>query len=176
MKLDPKAMKIGYVVLVAGGKPAVRVVQAQAGFGESSKWTHVCGSLGGLDVIEGHCPRSRIVNLQKTYVDKGRQIKVLKRRGQGAFSRYKVALWWASMNNLPYDSLQFFWFPLSLLRESIMTWLHGLFSSRKRFLCSELIAAGFYKEGDYFGKPEETVMPSDFDDPALFEEVTDIWM
>ncbi|MBL7151888.1 MAG: hypothetical protein ISS89_04815 [Candidatus Omnitrophica bacterium] len=48
-------------------------------------------------------------------------------------------------------------------------------SSRKRFLCSELIATGFYKEGDYlFGKPAESVLPADFDNPELFEEVGNV--
>ena len=45
------------------------------------------------------------VNLQKEYVDKGYEIKVMKRRNQEAGKRYKVALWWATMNNLPYDVL-----------------------------------------------------------------------
>jgi hypothetical protein len=54
--------------------------------------------------------------------------------------------------------------------------LHQLFSSSKRFLCSELIAAGFYKEGDYlFGKPAEQVVPADFDNEVLFEEIKDVW-
>lgn len=81
------------------------------------------------------------------------------------------------MNNLPYDTLQFFWFPLSLICAKIGAMLHILFSSHKRFLCSELIAIGFYKEGDYlFGKPTENVLPADFDNKELFEEVKDIWM
>jgi hypothetical protein len=55
--------------------------------------------------------------------------------------------------------------------------LHNLLSSRKRFLCSELIATGFYKEGDYlFGKPAENVLPADFDDPQVFEEIGNIWL
>ena len=81
------------------------------------------------------------------------------------------------MNNLPYDVLQLFWFPLSIICGKIDIVLHSLFSSRKRFLCSELIATGFYKEGDYlFGNPAETVLPADFDSPVLFEKVKDIWL
>jgi len=77
-----------------------------------------------------------------------------------------------------YDTppLQFFWFPLSLIYVTIGITLHNLFSSHKRFLCSELIAAGFHKEGDYlFNKPQENVLPADFDNPELFEEIRDIW-
>jgi hypothetical protein len=160
--LNSDKMKIGYVILVATRKFAIEKLQHKAGFGESAKWTHVAGSLGGYTAIEANIPRSRLINLQKEYIDKGYDIKVLKRRNQEAWKRYKIALWWATMNNLPYDvlhicnfsGLQFFWFPLSVLCGKIGIVLHNLFSSRKRFLCSELIATGFYKEGDYlFGRP-----------------------
>jgi hypothetical protein len=175
--LDPNKLKIGYIILVSTRKPAISKLQQKAGYSVSSKWTHAAGSLGGLDVVEANIPRSRVINLQKEYVDRGCKIKVMRRRGQPEHKRYKVALWWATMNNLPYDVLQFFWFPLSIFCGKIGVVLHNLFSSRKRFLCSELIATGFYKEGDYlFGKPAENVLPADFDNPELFEEVKDIWL
>jgi hypothetical protein len=175
--LNPDRLKIGDVILVATRKFAIEKFQRKFGCGESSKWTHVAGSLGGLDAIEANIPRSRVVNLQKEYVDKGYQIRVMRRRNQEEHKCYKIALWWATMNNLPYDVLQFFWFPLSVICGKIGVVLHNLFSSRKRFLCSELIATGFYKEGDYlFREPVENVLPADFDNPALFEEVKDIWI
>lgn len=174
--LDPDKLKIGYVILAATAKPVIQAVQSKAGYGFSSKWTHVAGSLGGYDAVEAAIPRSRVVNLQKEYVSRGIEIKVMRRIGQVEHKRYKIALWWATMNNLPYDTLQFFWFPLSILCGKIGLILHRLFSSNKRFICSELIAAGFYKEGDYlFNKPQENVFPADFDNLILFEEVQDIW-
>ena len=174
--LNPDKLKIGYVILVSTHKFAIEKLQRKASYGESSKWTHVAGSLGGYTAIEANIPRSRLINLQKEYVDKRYEIKVMKRRNQEVSKRYKVALWWATMNNLPYDVLQFFWFPLSIICAKIGIVLHNLFSSRKRFLCSELIATGFYKEGDYlFGKSVENILPADFDSPELFEEVRDIW-
>jgi len=101
----------------------------------------------------------------------------MQRKNQGEHKRYKVALWWATMNNLPYDVLQFFWFPLTIIYAKIGLLLHRLFSSKKRFLCSGLITAGFYKEGDYlFNKPQENIRPADFDNPELFEEVKDVWI
>ncbi len=45
--LDPDKLKIGYVILIATRKFAVEKLQTKAGFGESSKWTHIAGSLGG---------------------------------------------------------------------------------------------------------------------------------
>ena len=174
--LDPNKLKIGYIILTATLKPAIRKLQRKAGYGESSKWTHVAGCLGGYTAIEASIPHSRLINIQKEYINRGYEIKILQRKGQGIGKRYKVALWWATMNNLPYDTLQFFWFPLSLICAKIYLLLHKLFSSNKRFLCSELIAIGFYKENDYlFCKPAENVMPADFDNPDLFEEVKDIW-
>lgn len=176
-RLNPDKLKIGYVILITTRKFAIEKLQAKAGYGDSSKWTHIAGSIGGYDAVEANVPRSRVINLQKEYVDKGYEIKVLKRKGQEEHKRYKVALWWATMNNLPYDVLQFFWFPLSVICGRIGFVLHSLFSSRKRLLCSELITAGFYKEGDYlFNKPQENVLPADFDNPELFEEVKDIWL
>jgi hypothetical protein len=175
--LNPNALKIGYIILVNTLKPAIRALQQKAGYGDSSNWTHVAGSLGGLDAIEANIPRSRVISLQKEYVDKGYEIKVMKRRNQEEHKRYKIALWWATMNNLPYDTLQFFWFPLSIICGKLGIILHNLFSSHRRFLCSELIATGFYKEGDYlFGKPAENVLPADFDNSEIFEEVSDIWL
>lgn len=175
--LNPDSFKIGYIILVAAPKPAIERFQRRVGYGNSAKWTHVAGSLGGYDAIEANMPRSRLVNIQREYVDKGFEIKVLRRSEQNEQKRYKTALWWATMNNLPYDILQFLWFPLSLACGKVGMVLHGLFSSRKRFLCSELIAAGFYKEGDYlFNKPQENVLSADFDNPQLFEEVKDIWL
>jgi len=52
----------------------------------------VAGSLGGYDAVEGNAPRSRVINLQKEYVDKGCEIKVMRRRAQAEQKRYKVAL------------------------------------------------------------------------------------
>jgi hypothetical protein len=175
--IDPDKLKIGYVILVCTPKFTISKLQQKAGYGDSFKWTHVAGSLGGYTAIEANIPRSRLINLQKEYVERGYEIKVVRRKGQQEQKRYKVALWWATMNNLPYDTLQFFWFPLSIFCGKIGIVLHSLFSSHKRFICSELITAGFYKEGDYvFGKPAENVLPADFDNPQFFEEVMDIWL
>lgn len=69
--LNPNVLKIGYVILVAGRNPAIQALQNKAGYGDSSKWTHVAGSLGGYTAIEANIPRSRPINLQKEYVDKG---------------------------------------------------------------------------------------------------------
>jgi len=166
----PMDLKIGDVILIAGRNPAIEQVQKKAGYGDSSKWTHVLGCLGGYRCIEACIPRSRLVDLKKEYLDKGYEVKVLRRKGEHNHHRFKVALWWATMNNLPYDTLQFFWFPLSLWCTKICIGLHRLFSSDKRLICSELIVQGFYKEGDYlFGKPAELVLPADFDNMELFD-------
>ena len=58
--LNPDSLKTGYVILVATHKPAIKTVQEKAGYGNSSKWTHVAGSLGGYNLIEAAVPRSRV--------------------------------------------------------------------------------------------------------------------
>jgi hypothetical protein len=175
--LNPDKLKIGSVILIATRNLPIQKLQQKAGYQESAKWTHITGSLGGLDAVEARLPRSRVINLQKAYVDKGYEIKVLRRKGQPEQKRYKVALWWATMNNLPYDVLQLFWFPLSITCAKITVALHNLFSSQKRLLCTELITNGFYKEGDYlFSKRAENVLPAEFDNSELFEEIKNIWL
>ena len=52
-------------------------------------------------------PRSQVINLKTEYIDEGYEIKVIKRKNQEEHKRYKITLWWATMNNLPYDVLQF---------------------------------------------------------------------
>jgi len=177
-QLDPSKLKIGDVVLVAGGKGAVQSFQERAGCGQSARWTHVAGCLGGVDAVETRMPRSRLVNIQKEYIDKGLTIKVMRRKGQAEAQRYKTAIWWATMNNLPYDTLQIVCFPLvAFFGRAVYQAIHNLFGSSRRFVCSELIATGFYKEGDYlFNKPATDVLPADFDNLKLFEEVGDIWL
>lgn len=174
--LDPDKLKIGYVILVAGNKFAIQKVQERAGYGKSSKWTHVAGSLGGYDAIEASLPKCRLINVQTAFIDKGYEIKVLRRKHQPEKERFKVALWWATMNNLPYDIMQFCYFPVYLFCAKIGAILHRTFSGKKTILCSELIASGFYKEGDFlFNKPQDQVFPADFDNPELFDEMHNIW-
>jgi len=95
-EIDPDKIKIGDVILMASGtKPTIKI-QEKYGYGESSKWTHVAGSIGGYDLVEGQVPMSRTCNLQKDYVEKGIEIKVLRKRyWENEKDRVKVTLWWA---------------------------------------------------------------------------------
>lgn len=81
-KLGPNKIKIGQIILIATHKFAIEKLQRKTGYGDSSKWTHVAGSLGGYDAVEANIPRSRVINLQKEYVDKRYEIKIMKRKGQ----------------------------------------------------------------------------------------------
>ncbi len=80
--INPDSLKIGYIILVSTPKHPIKKLQEKAGYGVSSKWTHVSGSIGGFDAVEANIPRSRVINLQKGYVNKGLEIKVMRRRGQ----------------------------------------------------------------------------------------------
>jgi hypothetical protein len=61
-RLNPDKLKIGYVILITTRKFAIERLQRKAGYGQSSKWTHVAGSLGGYIAIEANIPRSRLIN------------------------------------------------------------------------------------------------------------------
>jgi len=172
--IDPNKIKIGDVILVAGGTKAIINTQKKLGYGKSSKWTHVAGSIGGYDLVEGWIPQSVVSNLQKKYVDRGIEIKVMRRKFEKDYERIKVALWWATMNNIPYDYIQLLRFPI--IAKGFL-FLGNLLNSKKRLICSELITNGFYKQGyNLFNKPVEDIVPADFDNPTLFNTIDDIWM
>lgn len=176
--VDPNKIKIGDIILVAGGTKATINVQKKLGYGESSKWTHVAGSIGGYDLVEGWVPQSVVSNLQKKYVDRGIEIKVMRKKFEEDYERIKVALWWATMNNTPYDYLQLLRFPIAAgYIGRALLFLRNIFNSKRRLICSELITNGFYKQGyNIFNKPPEDIVPADFDDESLFSPVTDIWL
>lgn len=178
-QIDPGKIHIGDIILVASGtKPTIKI-QEKYGYGESSKWTHVAGSLGGYDLVEGQVPKSRTCNLQKHYIDKGIEIRVLRKKNwQTEKDCVKVALWWATMNNIPYDFPQLFNFLVgcSVVGKAYIS-VHNLFNSHKKLICSELIVNGFFKQGyNPFNKPAWNVLPADYDNADLFNIVSDIWL
>jgi hypothetical protein len=183
-KIDPNKIKIADVILVASGTKVTIDVQHMMGYGDRSKWTHVAGSLGGCDLIEGQVPRSRVCDLQKDYVDKNIEIKVMRKKSHdNNYDRIKIALWWATMNNTLYDFPQLIWYPIKAIGHvcpligNLLLNVNNKFGNKKLLICSELLASGFYKQNHYiFGKSAEDVLPADFDDNAIFTEVTDIWL
>ena len=173
---DPNKIWVGDVVLVATGNKTTIDVQKKLGHADSSRWTHVAGSIGAYDLIEGQVPQSRVCNLQSDYIANGFEVKVMRPKYQSDAERIKVALWWASMNNLPYDFLQLLWFPAAGFFGKALLSMNNIFNSKKRLICSELIANGFYKQGyNLFNRPAADILPSDFDDESLFALVSDIW-
>jgi len=176
-QIDPDKVKVGDIILVASGTKVTIDVQTKLGYGESSKWTHVAGSIGGYDLVEGQIPESRVCNLQKDYVDKGVEIKVMRKTFQEDNERIKVALWWATMNNIPYDYLLLLWFPLAAWLGKSLLFIQNIFANKKRLICSELIANGFFKEGyNLFDRSAADILPADYDNDKLFCTVTDIWL
>lgn len=176
-QIDPNKIKVGDIILVASGTKATVEVQKRLGYGESSKWTHVAGSIGGYDLVEGQIPTSRVCDLQKDYVEKEKEIRIVRKSYADDNDRIKIALWWATMNNIPYDRLQLLWFPLAAWLGKVLLYMRNIFNSKKRLICSELIANGFYKEGySLFNKPAENVIPADYDNRTLFNVIDDIWL
>lgn len=176
--IDPSKVHIGDIVLVATRNRVTQLVQGQLGYGAASMWTHVAGSLGGYDLVEGQVPRSRVAHLQNDYVANGFPIKVLRRNWESDRDRIKVALWWATLNNLPYDFVQLLWFGLAFLFGRSVLWLRNRFNSKHREICSELIADGLYKQGYslFESRPASNILPADYDRLTGFQEVTDVWL
>ncbi len=176
-QIDPNKVRVGDVILVASGTKSTMDVQRKLGYGDSCKWTHVAGSIGGYDLVEGQIPKSRVCNLQKDYVDKDVEIRVMRKTFQDDNERVKVALWWATMNNTPYDYLLLAWFPLAAWLGRPLLYMRNIFANKKRLICSELIANGFYKQGyNLFSRPAADIVPADYDDQKLFSIITDIWL
>lgn len=175
--IDPNKIRVGDVILVATNTKVTIETQQKLGYGESSKWSHVAGSIGGYDLVEGQIPKSRVCSLQKDYVEKGLEIKVMRKNYESDGDRIKVALWWATMNNIPYDYLQLLWFPVAGCLGKVLLTMRNIFNTKKRLICSELITNGFYKQ-DYnlFNRPAADILPADFDNNALFNEITDVWL
>ena len=175
--IDPEKIRVGDVILVESRNKITEWVQRKLGFGDSSRWTHVAGSLGGHDLVEGQPKGSRVGNIQRDYVEKGFAIKVLRRDWEKDADRIKVALWWATMNNLRYDFLQLVWFWLAVQFGQALLLLRNPFNTIGRKICSELIADGFYKQGyNLFDRKAANILPADYDRPGLFQEVADIWL
>ena len=156
---------------------SITVLLMKESYGESSKWTHVAGSIGSYDLVEGQIPKSRVCNLQENYVEKGIEIRVTRKSYTNDKDRTKVALWWATMNNTPYDFPQLLWFGIGARWGNWMLSKPNIFNSKNRLICSELIANGFYKEGyNLFNKSVENILPADYDNSNIFDIVTDIWL
>ena len=177
-RIDPEKVRIGDIVLVRTRNWLTEWIQRQLQYGPRSQWTHVAGSIGGYDLVEGQIPRSRVADLQKDYVDKGFVIKVMRKTSwHREYDRIKVALWWATMTNLRYDFFQLVWFALAAWVGEFLLLFRNEFNSQGRKICSELVTEGFYKQGyNVFDRQAANILPPDFDDPALFEEVADIWI
>lgn len=176
--IDPNKIRVGDVVLVATNTKVTIETQQKLGYGESSKWSHVAGSIGGYDLVEGQIPKSRVCSLQKDYVEKGFEMKVMRKNYESDGDRIKVSLWWATMNNIPYDYLQLLWFPIAGYIGKALLTMKNIFNTKKRLICSELITNGFYKQGYnlFNSRPAADILPADFDNSTLFNEITDIWL
>ena len=148
--IDPEKIHVGDIILVATGTWITRFVQQRLGFGDRSKWTHVAGSLGGYDLIEGQIPRSRVANLQTDYVAKGFEIKVVRKSDwKSDQDRIKVALWWATLNNLRYNFFGLAWFGIACIVGRWLLLLRNKLNSAGKEFCSELLTDGLYKQNYY---------------------------
>ena len=176
-RLNPDALKMGDIVLVDTENPVIEAVQWKLRYGVNSRWTHVGGSLGGYDLIEAAQPFSRIINVQRQYVDRGYAIQVMHPRYVEPEDRYKVAAWWASLNNLSYAYTGVVWFGLAAVFGKGLLWARNKLNLPISIFCSELLTHGLYKEGyNLFDRPAANVLPADYADTSTLDLITNIWL
>ena len=128
---------------------------------EAACYTHVEVSGGGAYSVRVAPPKTKIINILKTY--NGRYIKIerFKNEDYERKGRYKVAFWAASHCNLAYD-----WF--GVLRFKIK-WL---FHFARNYFCSENSLWALQKEFPRaLGIKPKDCMPADFLNPKYFEIV-----
>jgi len=169
-KLNLDDLKMGYFLVFKGGDSLIsRVIkkeQREVGIeDDDAEFTHVEISGGGPWSIGALWPRSKIINIQKSY--RGRFTKVVRYREYGDDNkRYKVSFFGASRCNLPYGWFSGLWFVLNDWFKNLLPW-----ASAKRPFCSLLCAYALKKV--YPGSFEDyrTVLPGHFLDDEKFEVV-----
>ena len=161
--------KMGYFILVRneGGwfGNAIEKKQLASGFiPEDAKYTHVEVSGGGRHSVRIAPPRSKVIDIVKTY--KNRYIKIVKYDNEDyeKKGRYKVAYFSASLCNLSYDFFGVFAF--------ICKWLRH---KNRLYFCSE--GALWSLKQEYpkaFGKMKpDKCMPAEFLNPK--HKMVEVW-
>lgn len=165
--LDLNKFKMGYFILWMneGGFVGNMIEKAQLdkGFSEEhSRLVHVDVSGGGPFSVRVNPPRTKAVDIRKTYP--GRRFIVVRYKSElyEKKSRYKVAFWAASNCNLKYDFWGIIKFKIPFIRHRLET-----------FFCSENCLWSLQKElpGAFGGMEPHKCMPAHFMNPEFFEVV-----
>lgn len=141
-------------------------------------WTHAALYLGDGRIVESICSGVRVANLDEAYPPGQAGIRVLRRKDLDGTAAGRIVEYCAQRVGRRYDpqALAYFVF-LHLLPsylQFILTADHwGRWLDRPdSYFCSELLSEGFKQTGAYcFERQPYQVMPVDFDNSLLFDEV-----
>ncbi len=194
-KINPDKIKKGDVVLTASndlrGTWPIKLANLFHGRGPDIRWTHAAMSLGGLDIVESVLdPGVVLENVQTKYVDNERDILVLRCKVLAPEKIEKVANYCKDKfhEGSTYDMRALSYFALRIgnplgLGTLVDTtplgrWLFEKHINNKdAYFCSELIAEAFQANGLSIRRHRHPwqVMPIDFYNLSLFDEIKDIW-
>ncbi len=146
-------------------------------------WTHVALYVGDGDIVEA-IPNGIIKRkLREAYLDGKTGLKVLRKKHLTPETAGRIVNFCAQTPGEPYDSRALIFFPLAnLLPPSlsfILTpgYLGHFFKVKNSYFCSELVSTGFKQADSYcFEREPFQVMPVDFDNDLLFDEITRVYM
>lgn len=141
-------------------------------------WTHSALYVGEGKLIESVCRGVRAIGLDEAYPEGKTGVRILRRRGLDGVDASRIVEYCRQQIGTRYDfqALAYFVF-LHLLPsylQFILTTDHwGRWLDRPgSYFCSELVSEGFKQAGVYcFEREPHQVMPVDFDNRLLFDEI-----
>lgn len=196
-KIDPSKLKKGDVILTGvddvNQSTPIKVGNLLRGRLNAIKWTHAAMSLGEFEIIES-IPDPGIVvrNIQTAYIDKDEDILVLRSKDLTKKQKEEVSEYCISKlkDNGPYDNRALWYFPLYFINpcglgrliDSNFFWriaFDRFINEKNAYFCSELLAEAFQNAGANFdflkNRRPWQIMPVDFYNLKLFDQIVDIW-
>ncbi len=149
----------------------------QNGF-EQRGWTHAGFYLGGDEVVEAYGDGIQINPVSGRYLKDNYNLLFLRRKNAPPEKLRSALDFCVSEKGEKYDTWglgYFLVFNFIPQQFHFILNFHGFanrFNNETRYFCSELVARGFQEAGIYcFERESFKIMPSDFNNPLLFEEV-----
>lgn len=145
-------------------------------------WTHAALYLGDGDIVEAFPGGVVRRKLKDAYLS-GEKVglRILRRKHLTFDAAQRIVSFCAQAKGDPYDKRALIFFPLANLLPPSLNflltpgYLGSLLNQEKSYFCSELISQGFRSVDAYcFEREPFQVMPADFANDLLFDEVTTI--
>lgn len=150
------------------------------GFGQRG-WTHTAFYLGNDEVIEAYPQGIQQNKFSERYLQGNYGLLFLRHKSASAEKLKKAAEFCISEKGEPYDTsalLYFIFFNFIPQQFHFLLNIHNFsdhFNEDKKYFCSELVARSYEESGlCCFERKSYKIMPSDFNNPLLFDEIARI--